>query len=235
MVKLFDLNFFSGTLDELLELIKMNNKISIFTPNIDHVIKISNDKKVKENYSRGDVIIADGWPLVAIAKVKKMNIKRITGVDLMDKLLEYANSEELSIFFLGGEDSTLHLLKKQIYNRYPNIKRIEVNNGYFTENELIINKINSSEPDFLFVGMGCPKQENWISENIDQLNCKLLIGVGGAFKIFSLEVERAPKFVQKVGLEWFYRFLKEPKRLFKRYFVEYLQFIPIALKEILGN
>lgn len=234
MTKLFNLNFFSGTINELLELINMDNKISIFTPNVDHVIKIYSDKKIKENYSEGDIIIADGWPLVAIAKVKKMNIKRITGVDLMDKLLEYANNKALNIFFLGAEDSTLHLLKKQIYNQYPNIKNIEVNNGYFTDNELIINKINASKTDILFVGMGCPKQENWISENKDKLNCKIFIGVGGAFKIFSLEVARAPKIIQKIGLEWFYRFLKEPRRLFKRYFVDYLQFIPIAIKELIG-
>ncbi len=232
MKQLFDLNFYFGNEESLLKDIKNCNKAIIFTPNIDHIIKINSDEKVFTNYSKANFIIADGWPLAFTGRIKRQKISRITGVDLMDNLLKVADRERLNVFFLGAEDTTLDKLYHNVRNNYANINAIGTHNGYFSDNEEIVDKINNMNTNILFVGMGCPKQENWIIENCNRLNCEVFIGVGGAFKILSSEVSRAPKVIQLLGIEWFYRFMKEPTRLYKRYFVEYFKFIPLFVKEI---
>lgn len=236
MKKLFGLDFYLGKIDGLIdeiELINKNNKrISIFTPNVDHIINNFNNEIVMNRYKKSEYIIADGWPLVLVARLKKINISRITGVDLMDKLFQLANTNKYRIYFLGGTEETLNKLKSNLMNKYPFIQFIGTNNGYFNDDKKIIEDINKNNINILFVGMGNPKQELWIRENISILNINVAVGVGGAFKIFSNEVERAPKFIQKIGMEWFYRFLKEPKRLFSRYFIKYPQFTKYFLKEL---
>ncbi len=226
MVKIFNLDFYDENLENLkIELekdIDENKKVRVYTPNVDHIINIKSNENV------------DGWPVVATAKVKKTPIYKITGVDLMDELLKLADKKSLNIFFLGATDDTLKKLKSNIERDFNNINLINYNNGYFSEeeNERIVKKINETSSNILFVGMGSPKQEIWITENIEKLNVNIAIAIGGALKIYSEEIERAPKFVQKIGMEWFYRFMKEPKRLFSRYFVKYPKFIKHFIDEI---
>lgn len=239
MNKLFGMAFYNKTLDDLVselnEIIRQKKQVSIFTPNVDHIINIKQDLEINEKYLSSDYIIADGWPLVATAKFKGINISRITGVDLMDALLKKADNEQYKLFFLGATDNTLELLKKNIANKYPNIPSIDSHNGFFEDNKLIIDKINKFNPNIIFVGMGNPKQEMWIIENKNKLNTQILVGVGGAFNIFSEEISRSPLWIQKVGLEWFYRFLKEPKRLFSRYFIKYPKYLKYMCKEVFGE
>lgn len=235
MKQLFNLKFFEGDKEEIMHKIISSSKAIIFTPNIDHIIKINKDMELYKKYSQANFIIADGWPIAMSGKLKQMNINRITGVDIMDSLLQYADENRKNIFFLGAEDETLEKLKINIENKYNNIGNIDSNHGFFDKDNIVINKINKNETDILFVGMGCPKQEKWIIDNKDKLQAKIMIGIGGALKIYSGEVTRAPKMIQNLGLEWFYRFLKEPRRLFKRYFVEYFKFVPILLKEVVSK
>lgn len=235
MHKLFGLNFYDGNLNSLVEClnedIKSGKKSAVFTPNIDHIINNFNDSKVNDVYSKGEYIIADGWPLVATAKLKGDSIYRITGVDLMEKLLELANDKNYSLYFLGATDETLDKLNVNIRKMYPNLKNIRLHNGFFKDDNEIIKDINKEKIDILFVGMGNPKQELWIKENFDLINANLMLAVGGAFNVFSGDVGRAPIWIQKIGMEWFYRFLKEPNRLFYRYFIKYPRFIKIFFKE----
>ncbi|WP_270550082.1 WecB/TagA/CpsF family glycosyltransferase [Clostridium perfringens] len=238
MVKIFNLDFYDENLENLkIELekdIDENKKVRVYTPNVDHIINIKSNENVFLKYSKAEYIIADGWPVVATAKVKKTPIHKITGVDLMDELLKLADKKSLNIFFLGATDYTLKKLKFNIERDFNNINLINYNNGYFSEkeSERIVKKINDTNSNILFVGMGSPKQEIWITENIEKLNVNITIAIGGALKIYSEEIERAPKFVQQIGMEWFYRFMKEPKRLFSRYFVKYPKFIKHFIDEI---
>ena len=236
--KLFGLNFYSKELidinSELEKVIEKNEKVSIYTPNVDHIINIKSDNNIYNEYSKAEYIIADGWPVVMAAKLKKKNIKKITGVDLMDELLKVADKKNLNIFFLGATDKTLEKLYMNISKDFIGINNIHYSNGYFNEEENleIINKINNSNTNILFVGMGSPKQELWISENINKLDINIVVAIGGALKIYSGEIERAPKWIQKIGMEWFFRFLKEPKRLFSRYFIKYPKFIKFLITEV---
>lgn len=236
MSSLFGLNFYkkelSDLVNELEREINDNNKASIFTPNVDHIINNSNNEKVKKLYSDSEYIIADGWPVVMAGRIKKINFSRITGVDLMDELLRLSNKNKYNLFFLGAEENTLKKLEYNIRDKYSNIGLISYYHGYFNDDDIVIEKINNSNSQILFVGMGNPKQEVWIRENLGKLNCNLMLGVGGAFKIFSEEVSRAPGWIQGIGMEWFYRFCKEPKRLFGRYFIKYPKFIKLLIKEV---
>lgn len=235
MHKLFGLNFYNGNVNSLVEClnndIKSGKKSAVFTPNIDHIINNFSDSSVNDVYSKAEYIIADGWPLVATAKLKGSLIYRITGVDLMEKLLELANDKSYSLYFLGATDETLDKLNVNIKKMYPNVKNIRLHNGFFKDDSKIINDINKEKIDILFVGMGNPKQELWIKKNFNLINANLMLAVGGAFNIFSGDVDRAPIWIQKIGMEWFYRFLKEPNRLFYRYFIKYPRFIKIFFKE----
>lgn len=239
MRKLFGLNFYNKSIKELVidldKEIESGNKVSIFTPNVDHIINNYEDRKARKLYEQGKYIVADGWPLVVSGKFKKIKIHRITGVDLMDKLLTTSNDERYSIYFLGGTNKTLEKLTVNIKKEYPNIEYIGCHNGFFNDDNKVIDDINKYKIKILFVGMGNPKQEIWIKENFDLINANLMIGVGGAINIFSGEVQRAPLWVQKIGMEWFYRFSKEPKRLFSRYFIKYPKFLKILLKEFWRN
>lgn len=238
MNKLFGLNFYNKEIEDLIidleNDIKCKNKVTVFTPNVDHIINNKSNMKVEKLYEKSDYIISDGWPLVVTGRLKKKKIKRITGVDLMDQLLILANKNKYNLFFLGATDETLMLLKKNIESKYPNLGSVSYHHGFFSNDDEVISKINSTENNILFVGMGNPKQEIWIRENYERLNSNIILGVGGALKIFSEEVERAPKLIQCIGMEWFYRFTKEPKRLFSRYFIKYPSFIGILIKELVN-
>lgn len=239
MHTLFGLNFYNSNLDCLLEGlckdVETGKKSAVFTPNIEHIINNFNDIKVNNAYAKAEYIIADGWPLVVTAKLKGELIYRITGVDLMERLLEVSNNKNYSLYFLGATNETLDKLTTNVKNIYPNIENIRGHNGFFKDDSEVINDINKENINILFVGMGNPKQEVWIKENFDSINANLMLAVGGAFNILSGDVERAPLWIQKIGMEWFYRFSKEPKRLFKRYFLKYPKFLKILFKELSGN
>lgn len=238
--RLFGLEFYNENLismiTDLEKEIKNGEKVSIYTPNVDHIINIKSDNEVFKEYSKANYIIADGWPVVMASKLKKAPVSKITGVDLMDELLKVADKENLNLFFLGATDETLELLKKNIKEKFGGINNITFHNGYFSQddNEELIEKINNSNSSMLFVGMGSPKQELWISENISKLNINIVVAIGGALKIYSNEISRAPKWIQKIGMEWFYRFLKEPNRLFSRYFIKYPKFLRYLYLELKG-
>ncbi|EYE89477.1 N-acetyl-mannosamine transferase [Fervidicella metallireducens AeB] len=242
MKKLFGLNFYDKKLDELklqLEkyLLNKNNEtgcMCIFTPNVDHIITLYKREEVYNAYREAGLIIADGWPIEFISKLKGERVYQITGVDLMDSLLEVSDKHSLNIYCLGCQDETLKLMKENIMAKFKGIKNIAFHNGYFKEEEdaEILKDIKENKTDILFVGMGHPKQELWLHKYKNELKSCIALAVGGAFKIYSMEVKRAPMIIRRLKLEWFWRFLNEPARLFSRYFIRYPNFIKIALMEL---
>lgn len=198
-------------------LILSDKKTKIYTPNPEILMLADKDKDFKEVLNKGDIVLPDGIGIVIASKIKRAGIKeRVTGIDTMEKVLNIANENHLSIFILGGKPDRAKKALSKIGNKYPNINLAGEHHGYFNNDEDIILKINKSKADILFVCLGAPKQEIWINNNLEKLeNVKLAMGVGGAVDIYSDSLKRAPKFFQKVGLEWLYRMIQEPKR-FKR-------------------
>lgn len=218
--------------------LKQDQLKTIYTPNTEIVMEAKKDETLKNILNDGDIVIPDGIGLIYAAKIKKKNLpERVTGCDISFEILDLAQREGYSIFLLGGKEGVAKEAGENLKKDYPNIKLSGVQNGYFKgahmgysnhdEEEKIIKTINNSGAEILFVGLGAPKQEIWINENKEKLNCKLVIGNGGTVDILAGRIERAPEFFQKLGLEWLYRLIKDPKRI-KRQMV-----IPLFILTIL--
>lgn len=188
----------------------------IYTPNPEIVMLAQEDQRLLKVIEGADLVLPDGIGLLIASKIKGLGLKeRVTGVDTMDRLLSYCGDKKRSIYLLGGKPGTAEIACKNIEQKYPGIKIAGLHHGYFqevNENEIIAD-INAAAPDLLFVCLGAPKQEKWIDRYQDQLNCKIAMGVGGSVDIYAGTTKRAPVIFQKVGLEWFYRLMKEPWRM----------------------
>ncbi len=189
---------------------------TVFTPNPEIVMLAQEDMGLKRAIEDADLVLPDGIGLIIASKLKGLGLKeRITGIDTMATLLDYCGKKEKSIFILGGKPGRAEKACQNIEVKYPGIKIAGFKHGYYQEDEEaeLLNYINSKGADILFVCLGAPKQEKWIHQHRDKLNCRLAMGVGGSVDIYSGQVKRAPKVFQKLGLEWFYRLIKEPWRI----------------------
>lgn len=225
------------TICNIEEMINNNEKSYIVPINVDVVIKIEKDEELKKIVDSANMVLIDGTPLVWISKLKKRPVKeKISGSDLVPKLFEVAANKGYSIFILGGKEGIAEQAKEKMKEKYKDINIVGTYapNFGFEKDDNELNKINEminkTNPDLLIVCLGCPKQEKWIFNNIQKYNARVSICAGATVDFLAGNVKRAPKWVSKCGLEWFYRFLQEPKRLFKRYFVDDIKIIKLIGK-----
>lgn len=198
----------------------------IYTPNPEIVMRVGRDEEFKKIINSASLNLCDGIGLMIASKLKKKPLKsRVTGYDTSIKILELMNEKHLSLFLLGAKPGIAEKAIEKINHDYPNIIIAGFNNGYFNgshnghascdEEEALIQKINDSKADAIFVGMGAGYQEKFIYYNKDKLKTKLAIANGGVIDVLAGNVKIAPAFIRKIGMEWLYRLVKEPKR-FKR-------------------
>ena len=201
------------------------------------------DDKLKENINKIDMIVPDGQPIRwALNSFYKIGLKdRVYGPTLTLKVLEKANKEKLNIYLYGSTEFTLNKFKDYIREKFPSVNVCGVHIDRFreaTEKEDIedINKINESGAHIVLVGRGCPRQEFWVSNHIGKVNSAMM-AVGAAFDFHAGTVKQAPSWMQDYGLEWLYRLIQEPERLWKRYLVTNSKFILLFIKHkfILGR
>lgn len=194
--------------------IKTNKKSFCVAINPEKVIKAKSDPKLKSLLNRATYQIPDGTGIVIASRIKGGNINsRITGIDLMDHICKLAEKQNYKIYLYGAKPGIANQAKQKLEEKYPDIKIVGTTNGYEKNNDQIINNINASEADILFVAMGSPRQEEWIIEHLDKVKVKVFQGVGGSFDVLSGDIKRAPLFFRKFGLEWAYRLLLEPSRI----------------------
>ena len=165
--------------------------------------------------------------------------KKDTGPKLLPEFCKVANDKGFSCYFYGDTDETLDLLTTKLKGDFPDLKIAGAYSPPFRvltpeEDDEIIQNINSSGADVLWVGLGCPNQEKWIYEHKDRLNIKVAAGVGAYFKFYSGQVKRAPSFIGNIGLEWLWRFAHEPRRMWRRILIDGPQFVGHAFLEISG-
>ncbi len=205
---------------------KVNNgeQFVIYTPNTEFIMMAKNDEEFKELLNKSDLNIPDGIGLIYAAKIKKHPLKeKVAGYDLTVNLIKLANEKGLKIYFVGGKPGVAEKAAQNIKKDCPNVNIVGVSDGYFKgthlgmqgheEEKRLIDDINDKAPDMLFVGFGAKKQEQWIEYNKNLINAKIIVGNGGTFDGLAGEVKRAPDIYIKLGLEWFYRLMKEPKRI----------------------
>ena len=218
----------------------LDNKIKplqIVTLNIDFLRIANIDKEFKEICKNSHIVIPDGIGIVLLLKLKfKLDILRITGNDILKIILNLSGVNKLKIAFLGSSKSTLLKIKNAIQENKLNV---EVTNLIspplnFEEdenlNKEVIEQLSKSKPDILFVALGCPRQEKWIDKYKDDIGFKLGIGIGAALDFFAGSKKRSPVVFQRFGLEWVWRLISEPKRLFRRYV---LNDIPFFIKKVI--
>ncbi len=194
--------------------IAKNKKSTIIAINPEKIMKSRNDEMLKELLNSSTYKIPDGIGIIYASKLKKGNIKkRVTGIDCMDMLCQLSDEKEYKIFMYGSKKEIVEKAKNKLEYKYPNIKIVGYIDGYENDNNLIINTINKLKPNILFVALGSPKQEIWINENKAKLDVNIFQGVGGSFDVISGSINRAPKWMQNIGLEWLYRLIKEPSRI----------------------
>ena len=219
------------------DMIASEKKSYIVAINVDVVMKIENDSYLKEITDKADMVLVDGQPLVWISKWHKHPVKaKISGSDLVPLLCEKAAKKGYSMFIIGGKDGIAEKAKCNLEKDYPGIKIVGTYAPPFgfEKDEKELTKINemisNAHTDLLIACFGCPKLEKWIYENYQKYDAKVSVCAGATVDFLAGNVNRAPKWMSEHGLEWFYRFTQEPKRMFKRYFVDDVKIIKLIRK-----
>ena len=225
------------TTDAIEAMIHADKKSYVVAVNVDVIMKIEQDTLLKELTDKADMVLVDGKPLIWISKIHKKPIKaKISGSDLVPRLCEISAKKGYTMFILGGMGGIAEKAKKRLEKKLPGIKIVGTYAPPFgfekDEQELakINNMISEAHPELLITCFGCPKQEKFIYNNIDKYDAKVSVCAGATVDFLAGNVKRAPKWMSEHGLEWFYRFLQEPKRMFKRYFVDDVKILGLVWK-----
>lgn len=241
--KLFDLNFDAVSLNEAcnhltqIALEKAYDAKIVVTPNVDNIVRLSRYPELRQQYDHADYIFADGMPVVWASKMTGHPLpERVTGADLFVALMHQSVKHHLTVFVVGGLPEKAQFLSDAFQRVYPGCHvhlycpsmQFDFNG---TEGIEAVERINAVQPDMVFVCLGAPKQENWTFTHQLQLKTSLIFCVGAAMDFALALKNRAPLWMQKAGLEWLWRLMSEPRRLWKRYFIQGKTFIPLCWKE----
>lgn len=225
------------TLNEIEKLIQKKNCSYVVTPNVDHIVRLEKDEELQKVYKNASLILTDGKPLIWISKWYKTPIKeKISGSDLFPRVCQLAVNKNYTMYLLGAAEGVADTAARNLMKKYPGLNIVGTYSPPFgfEKNEQEMNKIKTQiqdvHPDILIVGLGCPKQEKFMYYHCKELGVPISFGLGASIDFEAGNIKRAPKWMSNHGLEWLYRFSKEPKRLFKRYFVDDLKIIQVARK-----
>jgi len=220
---------YKNLLDEIDNALKHQTALTITGANAHIVNSVVDNKYFKDYLQQFDLVHFDGigvFLAIRFLYPDIKNLKRSTGSDFYTELIFHSITKKYSFYFFGDTLETLSILQ----TKNPQLLINGFNPGYEFDTNIIIENINHSNSDILIVGLGSVLQEKWISENKAKIKTKVIIAVGDGIKVFSGTKKRGSKFIQKIGLEWFVRFLFEPKRLWKRYFIGIPLFIFRVIK-----
>jgi N-acetylglucosaminyldiphosphoundecaprenol N-acetyl-beta-D-mannosaminyltransferase len=187
-----------------------------------------------------DVVTPDGMPLVWMMRwMGARDQDRVAGMDILQGLCQQAQTQNVSVFFLGSQTEILSRMRSRLEQEFPKLKIAAMEPLPFrplteTEDAELINKVNSSGAGLVFVSLGCPKQENWMAQHQGKIQA-VMLGMGGVFPVYAGIHKRAPRIVRELGFEWLYRWIQEPRRLWSRYMKTIPPFIWLATKQLLSS
>ena len=214
------------------KLIKESNKSCkmIFAPNVEFIMRAQKDEEFFNILKQSSLSTPDSIGVIIGAKLQKKSFpERIPGQAYFRKIIELSNEKGYSIYLLGGEPEIVKKAKENLLKLYPNVNIVGFHDGYFDENEEkeVIKEINQLQPNVLFVALGAPKQEKWIAKHRHELKVDVAAGQGGTYDYEAGKIKRAPKWVQKIGIEWLWRLVRQPKRIVRQ------SVLPIYLVKVL--
>jgi N-acetylglucosaminyldiphosphoundecaprenol N-acetyl-beta-D-mannosaminyltransferase len=224
----------------VLELVGTPGRHLVVTPNVDHLVLIERDADFASAYEQATLRLVDGAPLVVLARLVGTPVPgRVAGVDLTQRVLDAAASGGQSVYFLGGEPNTLDAAVRRIRAARPTLEiagwaapmiDLEVESA---EEGAVLSDLRTTRPDVLFLFLGTPKQERWFWRRVDQLpDMVVALAVGGTVDVLAGVRRRAPRIVQRLGLEWVWRLVEDPRRLAHRYLVRDVAFLGIAARQL---
>lgn len=196
------------------------------------------DPEFAATIGRAGLSSPDGVPVVWASRLLGSPLPgRVNGTDLMERLLEESSKRHLSVFVLGARSEVLAQATEVIRDRYPGIDRLTTQDGYFSRDreQEIASAIAGFRPDVLLVAMPSPYKEQFLARHVAELDCGVAIGVGGSIDVLTGERRRAPRWMQRSGLEWFFRLLQEPRRLWRRYAVGNSRLVLLTLRELFAR
>lgn len=239
-IELFHCPMDAITMDETVEWIRSRIEAKQFTQhvvvNVAKLVHMQSDADLASSVHACDIVNIDGTGVVWAARMLGYNVpERVAGVDLFEQLLRMAADRGLPVFLLGATDDVVTRTAAVVSERHPKLKIAGYRNGYFWSDEgSVVDAIRQSGARLLFVAITSPKKENFINRWKSDLGVDFVMGVGGTFDVVAGKVRRAPHWMQRSGLEWAYRVMQEPRRMWKRYFTTNSRFALMLLKARLG-
>lgn len=228
-VNVCDVNM-KQVLDEIDGIIQKREPSFVVAINPEKIMKASKDEELLKLLNSAAIQIPDGVGVLVASRLKGGSIKtRVTGIDLMYGICDNAAKKNHRVYLLGAKPGVAEMAAEILKKRYKGLNIVGIMDGYFKDENEVISDIKEKSPDILFVAMGSPKQEYWITGHMNELGVPLLMGVGGSFDVTCGNIKRAPGFMCSLGLEWMYRLIKEPWR-YKRMLVLPQFLIKVVLK-----
>jgi N-acetylglucosaminyldiphosphoundecaprenol N-acetyl-beta-D-mannosaminyltransferase len=226
------------TLDSAQEIIHQGKPRQHVVVNVAKLVTMQKNEEIRNIVNSCSLINADGQGIVWGANLFGANIpERVAGIDLFTNLVKLANEKGFKLYFLGAREEVVNKVIDTFKTNYPGIKIVGKRNGYFKENEEkeIAEEIRKSKADILFVAMGSPQKEIFLNKHLNNMEIPFVMGVGGSFDVVAGVTKRAPMWMQKAGMEWFYRFMCEPKRMWKRYLLTNSIFLGMIIKALISR
>ena len=233
-INVLGVSFDNVTMDEAIaramSLLHEGKQGYVVTPNPEIVMNARENPELMQAVSRASLVLPDGVGVIYGAKILGTPLQEKTpGIGFAAGVMEQLSHQGGSVYLFGAKPGVAELAGENLMKRFPGLKIAGTSDGYFTDDGPIVEKINAAHPDLLLVCLGSPKQEFWMQEHLGKVDAGLMAGLGGSLDVFAGVVERAPEKWQKLGLEWLYRLLKEPKRIGRM--MKLPQFAVCAVKE----
>jgi len=232
----FDAISFGETADYIRQAIVEHRRVQIVTGNIDFVMKARRDPVFARELRDADLVVADGVPILWAADLLGTPLKgRVNGTDLVWKCAELSHELGFGIAFVGGDYANSVAAAENLKSRYPRATILPLLTPFPLNAEassVLIEQVRTANAKIVLAALGAPKQERWLSAHLEETGASVGMGIGSAFDIISGKLRRAPRWMQRGGLEWFHRMLLEPRRLGRRYLLENSPFVPALALEI---
>ncbi|MGE0708815.1 MAG: WecB/TagA/CpsF family glycosyltransferase [Planctomycetota bacterium] len=229
---------FGEALERISALVAADRRALVVTPNVDHLVRLERDVAFRAAYAAADLVLADGVPLLWACRLLGRPLRaKVSGSDLLPAYAELAAARGHRLYFLGGRPGAAVRAAQVLAARHAGLQVVGIDVppvGFERDPRLdgaVMARVRAARPDVLFVGLGSPKQELWLAERRLELEVPVSIGVGGAFEMVAGLVPRAPRWMQRVGLEWAWRLAREPRRLWRRYLLEDPRFFALVFAQ----
>jgi len=227
----------ASAIERIADLVKKNSGGYVCFLTVHMAMESFDNADFAAKVNGADLIVPDGMPLVWMQKLQgAKNAARVRANDLMILLCKYAEANDLRIGFYGGQQKVIDVILKRAQKDFPRLKIVYAFSPPFRaltvgEDLKITTEINDAKPDILFMGLGCPKQENWMAQHKNKLK-SVMLGVGASFDFYAGNVAESPEWMGKLGLEWLFRLSQEPRRLWKRYLILNPRFVCLAALQL---